>query len=183
MQKKKLSFEVIAELKAKIKKMEGRRILDRRTYWRYGYKACEKALGTPPKTIVKVKRISKVKETVREINMPIKPRMIEFSNLVSNLIHIKRFCMDNEIQITSFIWFLGLCVAKNPTSTTLMKYGADQKYARHFCDMLQSMGLVEIFRDTRPMSVIPSLKGQKLFSSFREYYGKVTRADSERKPD
>lgn len=180
---KKLSHEVIKELRQTIRELRKRTSFEKRKSWRQGYDRCEKDLGKPVKMPkIKIKRIKEVRKIVKEVQIPVRPYTKQFAEVIADMIAVKAFCNTNRIDISTFIGLMAICVAKDCTTTTLTAFGITKNGAWYTCEKLCEYGLAEIFRDTTPMRVVPSLKGQKLFSSFKEYYGK-SGTDSQRQPD
>jgi len=176
--KKKLSHEVIAELRAKIKSMNLNLHRIRKQYYMYGYNKCVKELGKPIKP-PKIKKVKVVKKVTKEVTVPIQRGRGEFADMVSDTIVVSRFCAESGIHITIFPILLAILTLETPTLPKLKQFGWDYSVLRYRMQYLEQEGWVEVFRNsTKAMTIVPSLKGQKLFSSFKEYYG-----NSKRKPD
>ncbi|SRR6184192_1234715 len=180
---KKLSHEVIKELRQTIRELRKRTSFEKRKSWRQGYDRCEKDLGKPVKMPkIKIRRIKEVRKIIQEVQIPIKPYGKQFAEIVADMVAVKAFCNTNRVDISTFIGLMSICVAKDCTVTTFTAFGFTKVSAWQACERLRQCGLAEIFKETMPMRVVPSLKGQKLFSSFKEYYGK-SGTDSQRQPD
>jgi len=172
--KKKLSHEVIAELRAKLKWLRSRMNYERKRSYMYGYNKCVKELGKPIKP-PKVKVVKEVRKVTKEVTVPIQRGRGEFADMVSDTIVVSRFCAESGIHITIFPILLAILTVENPTLPKLKQFGWDYSVLRYRMQYLEQEGWVEVFRNsTKAMTIVPSLKGQKLFSSFKEYYGENT---------
>ena len=178
-QKKKLSHEVIAELKAKLKWLRSRMNYERKRSYMYGYNKCVKELGKPVKP-PKIKVVKEVKKVTKEVPILIHPERGDFAAFASNLIVTKAFCVENRIELAPFIILTAIYSLESATVPQLVLFGLKVPYLRQALGYLERGEWIECFRNsTKAMTIVPSLKGQKLFSSFKEYYG----TDSKRKPD
>ena len=175
------SREIIADLRKSIKLLRFTNSRDRKMSFAKGYKKCEADLGKVPKP-PKIKKVKVVREEVREVSVKIKPRAGDFNDFLANLILTRTFCYENNLSIWQFIVFIAICTLEDATIPKLSLFNMPQQRIRVVVDTLEEAGLIEMFRETWPITIIPSLKGKKLFSSFKDYYGK-SGTDSQRKPD
>lgn len=175
------SREKIARLRKRVADLRSTNNRDRKMYYAKGYKKAEADLGKVPKP-PKIKKVRVTKTVVREVPATIKARQLPFADLVANLISAKAFCGSIGMQVPTFVVFLAICTFEKATTSQLKLFNLSPISIAKITDTLEKAGLVEVFKDTRPMTITTSLKGQKLFSSFKEYYGK-NGADGQRKSD